>query len=105
MDEVNKWIGKLKAAYYVDKLQDEVKKISEIIEVETFQQLYATKRELTESSPSGRHVWHYKVAAVDDDLSWLHLTMLNKELICGFANDRWKYSNNIMIEKIQDHQS
>ena len=25
--------------------------------------------------------------------------MLNIALICGFANDRWKYSNNIMIEK------
>ena len=37
--------------------------------------------------------------AGNDDLSWLHVTMLNIALICGFANDRWEYSNTIMIEK------
>ena len=89
----------MKAAYDVEKLQDEVKKISGIIEAETFQRFYAMKRESTESSPSGRYIGHYKVAASDDDLSWLHVTMLNIALICGFANDWWKYSNNIMIEK------
>ena len=67
--------------------------------MEIFQRFYRKKRELTESSPSGWHVGHYKVAAQDDNLSWLHTTMINIALVCGFAPNRWKHSTNIMIEK------
>ena len=52
-----------------------------------------------ESSPSGRHVGHYKVAAKVEDLSWLHTVMINVSLLCGVSLDRWKSFFNIMIEK------
>ena len=60
--EVNQWVDEQRAAYDQEKLAEEVKQIGKGISVEEFQRFYKTKRESTESSPSGRHVGHYKVA-------------------------------------------
>ena len=92
-------MDELQAAYDQEKLAVEVEQIGKGISVEEFQRFYKTKRESTESSPSGRHVGHYKVAAMVDDLSWLHTVMINVSLTCGVSLDQWKQSVNIMIEK------
>ena len=57
------------------------------------------KREIIESSPSKRHIVHYKLAARNNELSYIHTTMINIGLVCGVALTRWKNAVNIMIEK------
>lgn len=42
---------------------------------------------------------HYRVAAQNDDLSYLLATMVNIGIRCGLAMERWKHSMNIMVEK------
>ena len=99
VEEVNRWVDELQATYNQENLADEVNQIGKAISVKEFCRFYKLKQESTESSPSGRHVGHYKVAAKVEDLSWLHTVMINVSLMCGVSLDRWKQSVNIMIEK------
>ena len=66
--------------------------IGKAISVDAFCQFYTLKRESTESSPSSRHIEHYKVAAKVEDLSWPHTVMINVSLMCGVSLDQWKNS-------------
>ena len=52
----------------------------------------------TESSPSGRHVGHYKTAAGDTDLAPLHTMMISIGLINGMSLTQRKKCVDIMIE-------
>jgi hypothetical protein len=54
---------------------------------------YSIAKESTSSSPSGRHIGHYKVAAQ------LHSQMMSFPFLHGFALDRWKRVTDIMLEK------
>jgi len=56
-------------------------------------------KESTSSSPSSRHIGHYKVAVNDPTLDQLHSCMMSFPFMHGFAPDRWKRVTDIMLEK------
>jgi hypothetical protein len=56
-------------------------------------------KEATSTSPSGRHLGHYRTAILDDDLVHLHPQLLNLPFQYGFAPDRWTRSVTPLIEK------
>jgi len=62
---------------------------------------YTVSKESTSSSPSGRHIGHYKAAVQDPTLAQLHRQMMSFPFIHGFAPDRWKRVTDIMLEKEQ----
>jgi hypothetical protein len=73
--------------------------ISPIISSEDFQTTVKKWKESTSTSPSGRHLGHYKAAILDDNITQLHVDMLNIPLQLGFAPERWTHSVTPMIEK------
>jgi len=66
---------------------------------EKFQALYKTITEQTSSSPSGRHVGHYKAIAKSDDLSKLWAAMMHIPHLSGFSPSRWRNVVDVMLEK------
>ena len=87
---VNKWISNLKCKYDEEALQEEAQKIGAEIDTTNFCAFFTKKAESTESSPSGRHMGHYKVAAHNSTLTDLHTQMINIGLLTGVALDRWR---------------
>ena len=81
------------------KRPNQLKEISAIISDEDFQKTVKKWKESTSTSPSGRHLGHYKAAILDDDITHLHVEMLNIPIQLGFAPDRWTHSVTPMIEK------
>jgi hypothetical protein len=69
------------------------------ISVEAFQSCYKAEKENTSSSPSGRHVGHYKAAAMSDHLSAIHAMMMSVPFRAGFSPQRWRRVVDIMLEK------
>jgi hypothetical protein len=69
------------------------------ISVEAFQSCYKAVKENTSSSPSGRHVGHYKAAAMNDHLSAIHAMMMTIPFRAGFSPQRWHRVVDIMLEK------
>ena len=96
---VNNWVKNLKRAYDEETLREEAAKIGAPIEVESFRQYFSTKPESTESSPSKRHMGHYKAIVNNKDLVQLHTHMLNIGLLTGTALLRWKSTLSLMLEK------
>jgi hypothetical protein len=64
-----------------------------------FVSLYKTLDERTSSSPSGRHLGHYKAATQNELLSHLHSHLMSIPYKVGFAPDRWKQVIDVMLEK------
>ena len=61
VEGVNKWILQLQRVYDEDKLEEEVKAIIQLISEEEFAKYFKTKDKPTKSSPSGGHIFHYKL--------------------------------------------
>ena len=99
IEEVDKWVSNLKQKYNNNELGMEAKKISQPIKKQEFINYFKAKAEKTGSSPSGRHMGHYKSILDNEGLIQLHLIMMNIPLKCGFSCDRWKKSLSVMIEK------
>jgi hypothetical protein len=57
------------------------------------------RKKTTSTSPSGRHLGHYKAALYDEDLSQIHVDMLILLILYGFASGRWLLSVMPLIEK------
>ena len=68
---------------------------------EKFQALYKNLREKTSSSPSGRHVGHYKAIALSDNLSHLWAAMMHIPHLAGFSPQRWQKVEDVIIRKSQ----
>jgi hypothetical protein len=69
------------------------------ISFEAFQSCYKTVTENTSSSPSGRHVGHYKAAVMCDALSALHAAMMTIPFQAGFSPKLWQCIIDILLEK------
>jgi hypothetical protein len=72
---------------------------SPAITVEQFCNLYHRMDERTSSSPSGRHLGHYKVAAKSELLSNLHTIMMSIPYMVGISPQRWRQIIDVMLEK------
>ena len=60
-------------------------------------------KESTSTSPSGRHLGHYRTAILDADVTGLHTDLLNIPIEYGFAPERWTHSVTPLIEKDAGH--
>ncbi len=69
------------------------------ISPEAFISCYKAVRESTSSSPSGRHVGHYKAAIKSDRLTSIHSRMMSIPFAAGFSPQRWHKVIDIMLEK------
>lgn len=99
IEEVNLFVSNMERAYDPEELAEEVERINKEVTVEEFKSYFKRKDESTESSPSGRHIGHYKAAMANDDLVDVIVSMLNIGLITGQALDRWKRTVSLMLEK------
>jgi hypothetical protein len=72
---------------------------SAIVTDEDFVQTYTAANETTSSSPSGRHIGHYKAALKHPNLVSLHARMMSLPFQVGFAPQRWTKVTDIMLEK------
>lgn len=96
---VNEWVRHLKRQYDENALKNEVSKIGAKITTAEFRKFFKEKPERTGSSPSQRHMGHYKSILHLDYLVQLHTQMLNIGLLAGIALPRWKYTLSLMMEK------
>ena len=99
MEEVNRWVKQLQRAYCEEDLRAETEAINRLTTEGEFRTYFKNKPESTESSPSGRHVGHYKSILGDDDLVSLIVAMCNIGLASGIALNRWKTTLSVMLEK------
>jgi hypothetical protein len=72
---------------------------SPLITPQAFQESYRIAKETTSSSPSRRHIGHYKAAVKDPSLSELHAAMMPIPFQVGIVPERWKTVTDIMLEK------
>jgi hypothetical protein len=70
---------------------------------EDFIGVYKALKENTSSSPSGRHVGHYKAVVGGPALVTMHTMMMTLPFHHGFVPDRWTKVTDIMLKK--DHGS
>jgi hypothetical protein len=66
---------------------------------EEYVKAYRVAKESTSSSPSGRHIGHYKVVLKAPDLIQVHTAMMSLPYQVGFAPHRWTNVTDIMLEK------
>jgi hypothetical protein len=79
---------------------DSVEAISTAISPEQFvSTVKASWKESTSTSPSGRHLGHYRTAILDPAVTSLHTQLLNLPIAHGFAPERWTHSVTPLIEK------
>jgi hypothetical protein len=76
-----------------------VPEISAFVSLEDFKKRVQRWKETTSTSPSGRHLGHYKTAILDDEVVQLLVDMINFPITHGFAPDRWTHSVTPLIEK------
>jgi hypothetical protein len=89
----------------VEALMEELKRPSHVstfdisISAEQFISEIKKWKERTSTSPSGRHLGHYKVAILDPLLTQIHTAMINFPVTYGFAPTRWCKSITPLIAK------
>jgi hypothetical protein len=66
---------------------------------DAYRSCYKAIPERTSSSPSGRHVGHYKAAIQSDALTLIHSQMMTLPFHTGFSPPCWQKVINVMLEK------
>lgn len=99
MQEVEEFIEDLRQQYDEHTLHTKAAEIGNPVSYEEYRDFFKLKRESTESSNSGRHMGHYKACLQDEDITSIHIMMINIQLVCGFAGKRWKVSIAVMVAK------
>ena len=61
--------------------------------------MFSKWKEKTTTSPSGRHLGHYKAILQEPDLIQYHCIMASLPLTYGFTPKRWTKAIQIMLEK------
>ena len=74
-------------------------RIDGFIHPHEFQNLFASVKERTASSPSGVHYTFWKSMAMDDDMAGYLCIMMRLPFMHGFKNDRWTHCLDVMLEK------
>jgi len=69
------------------------------ISADKFKSLYTAMNECTSSSPSGRHLGHYKAALKSDRLIELHTKMMAIPHLTGYSPKRWHEIVDVMLQK------
>ena len=82
-----------------EETQEHDRDISLKIYPADFRRLFKKWRESTTSSPSGRHIGHYKAILGDDDLVEFFCAMCELPLNFGFSPKRWETTCTLMLEK------
>jgi hypothetical protein len=72
---------------------------SSVITVQDFQDSYKSAKEATSSSPSGRHIGHYKAVVADPVLTKMHAAMMSIPFQTGIVPEQWQKVTDIMLEK------
>ncbi len=67
---------------------------------EKFRNLYKINPEKVSSSPSGRHIGHFKAIASDDRFATIWASMMSIPHVAGFTPSRWKEVVDVMLEKV-----
>jgi hypothetical protein len=76
-----------------------VPEISASISLEDFKKCLQQWKGTMSTSPSGRHLGHYKTAILDNEVAQLHVDMINFPITYEFAPERWTRSVTPLIEK------
>ena len=74
--------------------------IQQAVTTYEFIKFWATAKESTSSSKSGRHFGHYKAVTDHPDLVTLHVTNINLAAMRGEPLKRWCEGVNVLLEKI-----
>jgi hypothetical protein len=74
-----------------------------VVSEEEFVSSYRVAQESTSSSPSGRHIGHYKAVVKDQLLIQLHSRMMSLPFQAGFAPQCWTKIVDIMLEKEENN--
>jgi hypothetical protein len=82
-----------------DLASRDITPISPKISPDQFKSCYKAMDERTSSSPSGRHLGHYKAATFSEELSNLYSIMMSIPLLAGISPTRWQQIVNVMLEK------
>ena len=68
-----------------------------------FSRIFSKRKESTTSSPSGRHIGHYRAILGNKELVQFFCTMCELPLNFGFSPKRWETTCTLMIEKSLAH--
>lgn len=80
------------------------KDIAAVITPKLFMATFCIVRETTSSSPSGRHLGHYKAVLPEPLLVKLHAGMMSIPYM-GFSPSRWRQVVDTVLEKVLEYPS
>ena len=75
--------------------------IKSTLTIDEFKQGFKLVAEKTSSSPSRRHLGHYKASLKDDILCLVYSILMSTPFEFGFTLDRWLHALQVMLEKIK----
>ena len=71
------------------------------ISVDYFKSGFKTTSEKTSSSPSRRHLGHYRAALSSDHICKVYATLMTVPFKFGFTLQRWSNALQVMLEKVK----